>query len=36
MFPGFIRDMYKIRAEYDVKIMGGKIARKLERGVAGA
>ena len=36
MLPGFIMDMYKIRAEDDVRIMGGKVARKMERGVAGA
>jgi hypothetical protein len=28
MFPGFIRDMYKIRAEYDLRINGGKITKK--------
>lgn len=28
MLPGFIVDMYKIRAEYDVKVSGGKIAKK--------
>lgn len=28
MMPGFIMDMYKIRAEYDVKLNGGKIARR--------
>ena len=28
MLPGFIMDMYKIRAEYDVKVNGGKIARR--------
>jgi len=29
MMPGFIMDMYKIRAEYDIKIAGGKITRRL-------
>ena len=29
MMPGFIRDMYTIRFKYDVKMMGGKIGRKL-------
>lgn len=28
MLPGFIMDMYKIRAEYDVKVNGGKIAKR--------
>lgn len=28
MYPGFIMDMYKIRAEYDIRMSGGKIARK--------
>ena len=28
MTPGFIKDMLKIRAEYDVRVNGGKIARK--------
>ena len=29
MFPGFIRDMYTIRAKYDIRLMGGKIGRKM-------
>ena len=29
MLPGFIMDMFKIRAEYDVRINGGKIQRKM-------
>jgi hypothetical protein len=29
MFPGFIQDMYKIRAEYDSRMMGGKVVRKM-------
>ena len=28
MLPGFIMDMFKIRAEYDVRINGGKIERR--------
>ena len=28
MLPGFIMDMYKIRAEYDVKVNGGKIVKR--------
>ena len=28
MTPGFIQDMYKIRTEHDIKVNGGKIARK--------
>lgn len=28
MLPGFIMDMYKIRAEYDVKVNGRKIAKR--------
>ena len=29
MLPGFIMDMFKIRAEYDVRISGGKIQKRL-------
>ncbi len=29
MTPGFIMDMFKIRAEYDVRMAGGKIKRRL-------
>jgi len=29
MFPGFIRDMYVIRSKYDIKLMGGKIGRRV-------
>jgi len=29
MFPGFIRDMFVIRQKYDIKLMGGKIGRKM-------
>jgi hypothetical protein len=29
MKPGFIRDMYNIRLKYDVRMMGGKIGRKM-------
>jgi len=31
MMPGFIQDMYKIRAEYDSRMMGGKVLRKMEQ-----
>ena len=27
--PGFIKDMYTIRFKYDVRLMGGKIGRKM-------
>jgi hypothetical protein len=33
MYPGFIMDMFKIRAEYDIRANGGKIARKKLLGV---
>lgn len=29
MTPGFIRDMYMIRYRYDIRMMGGKIGRKV-------
>ena len=29
MTPGFIRDMYTIRFKYDVKMLGGRIGRKI-------
>ena len=29
MTPGFIRDMYNIRFKYDVRMMGGKLGRKM-------
>ena len=29
MLPGFIMDMYKIRVEHDVKVNGGKIAKRM-------
>ncbi len=29
MEPGWIMDMYKIRAEYDIKVNGGKIQKRL-------
>ena len=32
MLPGFIMDMYKIRAEYDVKVNGGKIVKRQALG----
>lgn len=33
MAPGFIMDMFKIRAEYDIRVNGGKVAgRKLMGG----
>ena len=28
MLPGFIMDMFKIRAEYDVRANGGKIMKR--------
>ena len=28
MFPGFIMDMFKIRAEYEIRINGGKIIKR--------
>ena len=28
MLPGMIQDMFKLRAEYDVRMAGGKIGRK--------
>ena len=33
MLPGFIMDMFKIRAEYDVRVNGGKIIRKQMLGM---
>lgn len=32
MEPGFIMDMFKIRAEYDVRMAGGRINRRLMGG----
>ena len=29
MTPGFIRDMYVIRARYDAQLVGGKVRRKM-------
>lgn len=29
MTPGFIMDMFKLRAEYDVKLAGGKVTSRL-------
>ena len=29
MLPGFIMDMFKLKAEYDVRLNGGKIQRKM-------
>ena len=29
MLPGFIMDMFKLRAEYDARLAGAKLARKL-------
>jgi len=29
MMPGFLRDMYTIRYKYDIKLMGGKIGRRM-------
>ena len=29
MTPGFLRDMYTIRYKYDIKLMGGKIGRRM-------
>jgi hypothetical protein len=29
MTPGFIMDMFKIRAEYDVRVNGGKIQKRM-------
>ena len=31
MYPGFIRDMYTIRQKYDIRMMGGKIGRKVSK-----
>ena len=31
MMPGFIRDMFKIRADYDMRMAGGKVTRKMEK-----
>ena len=28
MLPGWILDLYKLRAEYDARLMGAKIARR--------
>ena len=28
MMPGFIMDMFKIRTKYDVRVNGGKIAKR--------
>jgi len=28
MTPGFIQDMYKIRAQYDIRVNGGKVKRR--------
>lgn len=28
MFPGFIQDMYKIRADYDARMMGIKSVKR--------
>ena len=28
MLPGFIMDMFKLRAEYDARMAGAKIARR--------
>ena len=28
MMPGFIMDMFKLRAEYDIRLAGGKVQRK--------
>lgn len=33
MLPGFIMDMFKLRAEYDVRVNGGKIVRKRTLGI---
>jgi len=32
MMPGFIMDMYKIRAEYEFRINGGKIIKRTALG----
>ena len=29
MLPGFIMDMYKLRADYDARLAGANIGRKL-------
>ena len=28
MMPGFIMDMFKIHAEYEIRVNGGKIAKR--------
>ena len=28
MLPGFIMDMFKLRAEYDVRMAGGKLTKR--------
>jgi len=28
MMPGFIMDMFKLRAEYDVRVNGGKVMKR--------
>ena len=33
MMPGFIMDMFKIRAEFDVRVNGGKIQKRQLLGV---
>ena len=35
MMPGFIMDMFKIRAEYDIRVNGGKIAKRKLLGAEG-
>ena len=35
MMPGFIMDMYKIRAEYDFRINGGKIVKRQTMNLLG-
>lgn len=32
MTPGFIMDMFKIRAEYDVRVNGGKVIKRKALG----
>jgi hypothetical protein len=29
MTPGFLRDMYTIRYKYDIRMLGGRIARRM-------
>lgn len=35
MMPGFIMDMFKIHAEYDFRVNGGKIVRRQSMNLLG-